>query len=45
MTLDLYGPLYPDRLDEISDRMDAARSKSRANFAKNPADSCGLTAN
>ncbi len=38
MTLDLYGHLYADRLDEISDRMDAARSKSRANSAKNSAD-------
>jgi integrase len=26
MTLDLYGHLYADRLDEIADRMDAART-------------------
>jgi hypothetical protein len=24
MTLDLYGHLYPDRLDEVADRLDAA---------------------
>jgi hypothetical protein len=24
MTLDLYGHLFPDRLDEIADRMDQA---------------------
>ena len=29
MTLDLYGHLYADRLDEVADRMDAARSASR----------------
>ena len=26
MTLDLYGYLYADRLDEIADRMDAVRT-------------------
>ena len=30
MTLDLYGHLYPDRLDEIADRMDAARTARTA---------------
>ena len=29
MTLDLYGHLYADRLDEVADRMDAARRASR----------------
>jgi len=29
MTLDLYGHLYGDRLDEVADRMDAARERSR----------------
>jgi integrase len=29
MTLDLYGHLYGDRLDEIADRMDAARTSRR----------------
>jgi integrase len=26
MTLDLYGHLFPDRLDEVADRMDRAAS-------------------
>jgi hypothetical protein len=30
MTLDLYGHLYGDRLDEVADRMDAARERSRS---------------
>ena len=41
MTLDLYGHLYADRLDEIADRMDAARTASSlasADLAKNSAD-------
>jgi hypothetical protein len=41
MTLDLYGHLYTDRLDEISGRMDAARESSRAqrtSSTKNSAD-------
>ena len=38
MTLDLYGHLYGDRLDEVADRMDALRT------ARGPAaDFCGLT--
>lgn len=28
MTLDLYGHLYPDRLDEVADRLDAAAQKA-----------------
>lgn len=28
MTLDTYGHLWPDRLDEVSDRLDAQRSKA-----------------
>ena len=47
MTLDLYGHLYADRLDEIADRMDAARTarlaKSRTS-AQDHADFCGLAA-
>ena len=31
MTLDLYGHLYADRLDEIADRMDAARTARTVN--------------
>jgi integrase len=31
MTLDLYGHLYADRLDEIADRMDAARTARSTN--------------
>ena len=41
MTLDLYGHLYADRLDEISNKMDAARTASqvaRAGSAINSAD-------
>ena len=34
MTLDLYGHLYGDRLDEVADRMDALRTARRT-----PADS------
>lgn len=30
MTLDLYGHLYADRLDEVADALDAARSASGA---------------
>lgn len=30
MTLDLYGHLYADRLDEVADAMDAARRANRA---------------
>ncbi|WP_218120090.1 tyrosine-type recombinase/integrase [Actinopolyspora mzabensis] len=36
LTLDIYGHLFPDRLDEIADRMDAARSRALA-----PADELG----
>ncbi|SFE50098.1 Site-specific recombinase XerD [Actinopolyspora alba] len=36
MTLDTYGHLFPDRLDEVADRMDAARSRALA-----PADETG----
>ncbi|WP_407942035.1 hypothetical protein [Nocardiopsis codii] len=28
MTLDRYGHLFPDRLDEVADAMDAARVKA-----------------
>jgi integrase len=38
MTLDLYGHLYADRLDEVADRMDAAREANRARPAENSAD-------
>jgi hypothetical protein len=31
MTLDLYGHLYADRLNEIADRMDAARTARSTN--------------
>ena len=51
MTLDLYGHLYADRLDEIADRMDAARTAhtgkswtSAQDHAQDHADFCGLTA-
>lgn len=27
LTLDTYGHLWPDRLDEVSDRLDAQRTK------------------
>lgn len=30
MTLDIYGHLFPDRLDEVADAMDAARRASLA---------------
>ena len=30
MTLDQYGPLFPDRLDVVADAMDAARSSALA---------------
>jgi hypothetical protein len=30
MTLDLYGHLYADRLDEVADALDAARTASGA---------------
>ncbi|MFC7328054.1 tyrosine-type recombinase/integrase [Marinactinospora rubrisoli] len=30
MTLDLYGHLFPDRLDEVAEAMDAARVKAIA---------------
>ena len=38
MTLDLYGHLYADRLDEVADRMDAARSNRLADSAQDRAD-------
>ncbi|MBE7187287.1 tyrosine-type recombinase/integrase [Jatrophihabitans endophyticus] len=41
MTLDLYGHLYADQLDEVADRMDAARaarSKNSGGPAENSAD-------
>jgi hypothetical protein len=38
MTLDLYGHLYADRLDEVADRMDAARKANRTRQAENSAD-------
>lgn len=47
MTLDLYGHLYADRLDEVADRMDAARAARRPTAqtsSEPPADFCGLTA-
>jgi integrase len=47
MTLDLYGHLYADRLDEIADRMDAActaRSTTSRTSVQDHADFCGLTA-
>jgi integrase len=47
MTLDLYGHIYADRLDEIADRMDAARTartvKSRTSV-QDHANFCGLAA-
>jgi integrase len=33
MTLDIYGHLYGDRLDEVAARMDAARTKARTRTA------------
>ncbi|GAA4905197.1 hypothetical protein [Streptomonospora salina] len=30
MTLDRYGHLFPDRLDEVAEAMDAARVKATA---------------
>lgn len=38
MTLDLYGHLYADRLDEVADAMDAARRASRADSPQDHAD-------
>lgn len=38
MTLDLYGHLYADRLDEVADAMDAARTASHADSPENFAD-------
>lgn len=38
MTVDLYGHLYGDRLDEVADRMDTLRTARKL-----PADFCGLT--
>ena len=35
LTLDLYGHLYPDELDEVARRMDAARSAMRAPSGQN----------
>ncbi|MBB5996522.1 integrase [Streptomonospora salina] len=35
MTLDTYGHLFPDRLDEIADAMDAGRMKAAARAANN----------
>jgi hypothetical protein len=29
MTLDLYGHLFPDQLDEVADRLDAAAREAR----------------
>jgi hypothetical protein len=34
MTLDTYGHLFEDRLDEVAAAMDAARSAQRANAMK-----------
>ncbi len=34
MTLDTYGHLFPDRLDEVADAMDAGRMKAAAARAK-----------
>ena len=39
MTLDLYGHLFADQLDEVADAMSAARA-----LARDHADFCGLTA-
>ena len=33
MTLDRYGHLFPDRLDEVAEAMDAARVKALATAA------------
>lgn len=30
LTLDTYGHLWPDRLDEVSDRLDVERTKALA---------------
>jgi hypothetical protein len=37
MTLDLYGHLFPDRLDVVADAMDAARGCSRCPWLPGPA--------
>lgn len=37
MTLDLYGHLFPDRLDEVADAMDAARTAAVARSLPKPA--------
>jgi len=39
MTLDLYGHLFPDRLDVVADAMDAARATTKR--ATRTAKSCG----
>ncbi len=39
MTLDLYGHLFGDRLDEIADRMDAVALRAGATY---PKQECGL---
>ncbi|MGH3262519.1 MAG: tyrosine-type recombinase/integrase, partial [Trebonia sp.] len=36
MTLDLYGHLYDDRLDEVAERMDAARRRARITTPRSP---------
>ena len=36
MTLDLYGHLYADQLDEVADRMDAGRAEPTAQFRTAP---------
>lgn len=33
MTLDVYGHLWPDRLDEVADAMDSARDRELARAA------------
>jgi hypothetical protein len=38
MTLDLYGHLFADQLDDVADAMDASRT-----LAQDRADSCGLS--
>lgn len=38
MTLDHYGHLYADRLDEVADAMDAARTASNSASQQIPAD-------
>ena len=38
MTLDLYGHLFADQLDEVADAMDAAREASRRDMKEHLAD-------